>query len=77
MVYALEIFPKLLHGKFGYLLSSLTILKAESIALLESLSVATSNGWHNVLFERDCKTLVEIPTSPIVHANESLVILTL
>jgi ribonuclease HI len=65
-----DFFGQLLYGKSGYLLSSATVLEAETIALLESINVAISNGWNNVLFETDCKTLVEALYSPIVPTNE-------
>jgi len=65
-----DFFGQLLYGKYGYLLSSANVLKAKTIALLESINVAISNGWNNVLFETDCKTLVEALASPIVPTNE-------
>jgi len=50
---------RLLISKSDFLLSSATVLDAEAIALLESLKMATTSGMHQVLFETDCKTLVE------------------
>jgi len=61
---------QLLLGKSGFLLSFSTVLEAESIALLESIKTTISNGMHTVLFETDCKFLVDALTSPAVLISE-------
>lgn len=61
---------ELLIGKSDILLSSATILEAETIALLESLKMATTNGMHEVLFETDSKTLVDVIKSNATPQNE-------
>ena len=61
---------QLLLGKSGFLLSFSTVLEIESIALLESIKTAISNGMHTVLFETDCKSPVNALTSPVVPISE-------
>jgi len=50
---------QLLLGKSGYLHLSASSLEAETIALLEAIKMAISNGFHSVWFETDCKLLVD------------------
>lgn len=61
---------QLLLGKSRFLLSADTVLEAEFIALLESIKTATSNGMHIVLFETNCKSLVDTITSSIVPISK-------
>ncbi|XP_024630723.1 uncharacterized protein [Medicago truncatula] len=61
---------ELLIGKSDFLLSSATILEAETIALVESLKMATTNGMHEVLFETDSRTLVDVIKSNATPQNE-------
>jgi len=61
---------QLLLGNSGFLLSFATVLEAKSIALLESIKTSISNGMHTVLFETDCKSLIDALTSPAVHISE-------
>ena len=61
---------QLFLGKSGFLLSFATVLEAGSIALLESIKTAISNGMHTVLFETDCKSLVDALTSPTIPISE-------
>jgi len=60
----------LLLGKSDYFHSSTTVLEAKTIGLLEAIKVAISNGMHVVLFERDCKSLLDAIFSTKVPLNE-------
>lgn len=51
---------------FFFIIQAETVLEAETVALLESINLAISNRWNNVLFETNCKTLVEALASSIV-----------
>jgi len=59
-----------LLGKSDYSPSSATILKAETLSLLEALKVAISNGMHFVLFETDSKILSDTPATNNSPINE-------
>jgi len=60
----------LLLRKSDYFDSSVKVLEAETIDLLEAIQVAISNSMHIVLFEKNCKTLYDVISSTKVAPNE-------
>jgi len=61
---------QLLLGKSGYLHLYVLSLEAETIALLESIKMAISNGFHSVWFETVCKLHAYALSSSIVPNTE-------
>jgi len=57
-------------GKSGYLHLSASSLEAETIALLEAIKMAISNGFHSVWFEIDRKLLADALSSSTVPNTE-------
>jgi len=60
----------LLFGKSDYKYLSVIVLEAEAIGLLESLRLAISKDFHNVVFETDIKLLVDLLHNSNLSLNE-------
>ncbi|XP_024639931.1 uncharacterized protein [Medicago truncatula] len=61
---------QLVLGKSGYIHLYASSLEAETIALLEAIKMAISNGFHSVWFETDCKLFADSLSSSIVPNTE-------
>jgi len=59
-----------LLGKSDLNYSSVTVLEAEAIGLLESIKMAISKAFHHVMFETDSKILVDLLKSTNPPINE-------
>ncbi|XP_024633477.1 uncharacterized protein [Medicago truncatula] len=61
---------QLLLEKSDYMQNSATILKVETIGLLEAMEMAISNGMHNVIFETDSRSMENALYSTTTPLNE-------
>jgi len=61
---------QIMLSKSSFLISTATVLEDEFIVLLESIKTAISYRVHILLFETDCKSLVDTLTSSIVSIDE-------
>lgn len=67
---------QLLLGKSYYLQISATVLEVETIGWLEEMKMAIFNGMHDVIFENDSRSLVNVlyTTTALFNEFEDLVI---
>jgi len=61
---------ELLLGKSAIIHSSLSVLEAEAIALLEAMKLSISSRFHHVYYETDSKILTKAILSNTIHHNE-------